>query len=149
MCNGNSNHEHTHGDTHSHEHEHTHAHQHYHDGQDHSHEHTHMHEHDHGHNHDGGNTHGHSHEEYHCHDDNHNHEHKCESVVDSLTKEEKTLKLLLSHWIDHNKSHEQGFEEWVEKSKQMGKLGTADFIHKAIEFMKKADEMLLEAQNHM
>lgn len=113
----------------------------------HNHEHEHSHRHEHCHNHQ--HSHSHSNDEEHYHGDNHEHEHKCESAIDSLSKEEKTLKLLLSHWIDHNKSHEKGFEEWVEKSKKMEKVETADFIEKAIEFMKKADEMLLEAQKHM
>lgn len=110
-------------------------------------EHNHTHEHDHSHEHSHHHTHSHDHG--HSHEDDHAHEHKDELVADNLTKEEKTLKLLLSHWIDHNKSHEKSFEEWVEKSKQMDRTETSDFIQKAIEFMGKADEMLLEAQKHM
>ena len=141
----------------SHEHKHTHEHDHEHE---HSHNHNHtmterntfmntvlmsmLHEHDHEHAHNG--SHSHSHGE----DHGHKHECKCESVEnDNLSKEEKTLKLLLNHWVEHNKSHEEGFKDWVEKSKQMGRSETSDFIKKAIELMEKADEMLLEAQKHI
>lgn len=141
MCKENL-HEHKHTHEHDHEHEHSHNHNHSHDGKEHVHEHGHEHDHEHAHN--GG--HSHSHGE----DHGHKHECKCVSVENSnLTKEEKTLKLLLNHWVEHNKSHEEGFKDWVEKSKQMGRAETSDAIKKAIEFMEKADEMLLEAQKHI
>lgn len=139
MCNENS-HDHNHIHEHNHEHEHCHNHNHDHDGKEHAHEHTHIHDHDH--------QHQHCHE--HAHDGSHTHSHECEATGnESLSKEEKTLKLLLNHWVEHNKSHEEGFKDWVEKSKQMGRVETSDSIKKAIEFMEKADEMLLEAQKHM
>jgi ABC-type Zn2+ transport system, periplasmic component/surface adhesin len=129
---------------HNHDHEHEHCHNHEHDGKEHAHEHSHVHAHEHEHCHDESHT--------HSHGDGHGHKHecKCESVAnDNLSKEEKTLKLLLSHWVEHNKAHEEGFKDWVEKSKQMGRAETSDSIKKAIEFMEKADEMLLEAQKHI
>lgn len=128
MCNGNL---HDHNHEHSHEHEHHHEHSHEHNGMEHCHEHEHIHEHPHS--HDGGHE--------HCHYETKN--------MDNFSKEEKTLSLLLNHWVEHNKSHEEGFNEWVQKSRDMGKVETAEFIQKAIDLMKKADEMLLEAQKHM
>jgi len=125
---------------HNHDHEHEHCHNHEHDGKEHAHGHSHVHAHEHEHCHDESHT--------HSHEDDHGHKH--ESVAnDNLSKEEKTLKLLLNHWVEHNKSHEEGFKDWVEKSKQMGRAETSDAIKKAIEFMEKADEMLLEAQKHI
>jgi len=148
MCNENS-HDHNHIHQHDHEHEHCHNHDHQHGGKEHAHEHTHIHAHDHEHCHE----HAHDGSHTHSHGDGHGHKHECgcETAVgnDSLSKEEKTLKLLLNHWVDHNKSHEEGFKDWVEKSKQMGKIETSDSIRKAIEFMEKADEMLIEAQKHI
>ena len=117
-------------------HEHSHNHKHDHDGKEHEHEDCHSHEHA----HDGDHTHSHE----------HNHDGKSESLMsDNLSKEEKTLKLLLSHWVEHNKAHEEGFKEWVEKSKQMGRTEASHSIRKAIEFMEEADAMLLEAQKHI
>ncbi|MCT8976350.1 zinc transporter [Clostridium sp. CX1] len=132
-------HSHEHGHTHDHEHQHHHEHNHMHDGHEHSHEHDHNHVHPH--------NHSHSHE--HNHDGSHGHCHCSDKEMDNISKEERTLRLLLNHWVEHNKSHEEGFSEWVEKSRVMGKADTADFIQKAIDLMKKADEMLLEAQKHM
>ncbi|RDY24158.1 hypothetical protein CHF27_004900 [Romboutsia maritimum] len=89
----------------------------------------------HGHNHDHdlelGHTHSHSHGE------------------EAESKDEKTLKILLVHWVNHNESHQEGFNEWVEKARILGKEETASSIEKAIEYMQKANEMLVEAKKHM
>ncbi|AZV58443.1 zinc transporter [Clostridium sp. AWRP] len=105
---------------------------HHHDDTPHTHEHY----------HDGV-----AHTHTHVHDDDHHHTH--EMLDGDESKEEKTLKILLGHWVEHNKSHEEGFAEWVEKSKNMGKVETSQFIEKAIGFMKQADNMLEEAEKHM
>lgn len=64
-------------------------------------------------------------------------------------KEEKTLRVLLAHWVKHNKSHEESFREWADKSKEMGKEEVAKNIEKAIECMEQANKMLMEAKKHM
>lgn len=100
----------------------------------------------HEHSHDGDN---HPHEHVHG---GHNHTHEVSADCDcklNLNKEQETLKVLLEHWVEHNESHEKGFKEWVEKAKLMGKVQTAEFIQKAIDFMEKADEMLIEAKKNM
>lgn len=113
----------------------------------HDHEHTHTHAHSHG--DDCGCGHEHTHE--HSHEDGcgcgHDHGHDHDTVVEN--KDEKTLNILLVHWVNHNQSHEESFQEWVEKAKAMGKTETADCIQKAIEYMNKANEMLVEAKKHM
>ena len=68
---------------------------------------------------------------------------------DQKSKDEKTLNILLVHWVNHNESHEEGFREWVEKARAIGKNETADNIEKAIEYLQKANEMLIEAKKHM
>ncbi|SHH25144.1 hypothetical protein [Tepidibacter thalassicus] len=65
------------------------------------------------------------------------------------SKDEKTLRVLLVHWVNHNQSHEESFREWVEKSKEMGKEEVSSYIEKAIEYMQKANDMLIEAKKHM
>ena len=67
----------------------------------------------------------------------------------AMSKDEKTLNILLVHWVNHNQSHEEGFREWVEKAKEMGKDETAQYIEKAIEYRQKANDMLTEAKKHM
>lgn len=133
---------HDHGDGcgcgHDHGHEHAHTHSHGDDcgcGHDHGHEHTH----EHSHGDDCGCGHDHGHE--------HAHEHDHGTVAEN--KDEKTLNILLVHWVNHNQSHEEGFQEWVEKAKAMGKTETAECIEKAIEYMNKANEMLVEAKKNM
>lgn len=102
--------------------------------------------HGHEHSHDEGQ---HTHEHVHG---GHSHTHEvsadCDCKLD-LNKEEETLKLLLGHWVEHNESHEEGFKEWVQKAKLMGKLETAGFIQKAVEAMQKADDMLKKAKENM
>lgn len=83
------------------------------------------------------------------HDHSHTHDHASTSSEEVENKDEKTLKILLLHWINHNESHEEGFREWVEKARAIGKEETANSIEKAIECMQKANEMLLEAKKHM
>lgn len=113
----------------------------------HDHEHTHTHAHSHG---DDCGC-GHEHTHAHSHEDGcgcgHDHGHDHDTVVEN--KDEKTLNILLVHWVNHNQSHEESFQEWVEKAKAMGKTETADCIQKAIEYMNKANEMLMEAKKNM
>lgn len=138
-------------------------------GHDHGHSHGHeaAHTHSHGDDCGCGHDHGHSHEEEHAyahgddcgcgHDhDDHGHSHGDDcgcgghdhaTVVEN--KDEKTLNILLVHWVNHNQSHEESFQEWVEKAKAMGKTETATCIEKAIEYMNKANEMLMEAKKSM
>ena len=114
-------------------------------GHDHGHEHAHTHSHgdDCGCGHDHGHDHGHEHTHEHDHGDG------CDHGTVAENKDEKTLNILLVHWVNHNQSHEEGFQEWVEKAKAMGKTETAQCIEKAIEYMNKANEMLVEAKKNM
>ena len=137
---------HDHGHSHGHEAAHTHSH-----GDDcgcgHGHGHSHEEEHAHAHGDDCGC--GHDHDDHgHSHGDDcgcGGHDHA--TVVEN--KDEKTLNILLVHWVNHNQSHEESFQEWVEKAKAMGKTETATCIEKAIEYMNKANEMLMEAKKSM
>ena len=45
--------------------------------------------------------------------------------------------------------YKRQFQEWVEKAIAMGKTETAQCIEKAIEYMNKANEMLVEAKKNM
>lgn len=85
---------------------------------------------------------------HHGHDHDHEHiEHSGAAVAEN--KDEKTLNILLVHWVNHNESHEEGFREWAEKAREMGKEETAKNIEQAIEYLKKSNEMLLEAKKNM
>lgn len=85
---------------------------------------------------------------HHGHDHDHEHiEHSGTAVAEN--KDEKTLNILLVHWVNHNESHEEGFREWAEKAREMGKEETAKNIEQAIDYLKKSNEMLLEAKKNM
>ncbi|WP_250673657.1 hypothetical protein LZ906_013650 [Paraclostridium ghonii] len=85
---------------------------------------------------------------HHGHD--HDHDHITHSgVAVAENKDEKTLNILLVHWVNHNESHEEGFREWADKAREMGKEETAKNIEQAIEYLKKSNEMLLEAKKNM
>ena len=55
---------------------------------------------------------------------------------DKEDKDEKMLNILLVHWINHNKSHVEGYREWIDKAKEMDKTETSKYIEKAIEALK-------------
>lgn len=85
---------------------------------------------------------------HHGHDHDHDHNHHSSAAI-AENKDEKTLNILLVHWVNHNESHEEGFKEWVEKARGMGKEETANNIEQAIDYLRKANEMLLEAKRNM
>lgn len=60
----------------------------------------------------------------------------------------EALKVLLAHWIKHNQAHAEGFEEWIEKCEHYGLLEVAGEIDKAVEFLGKAGECLVQAQRN-
>ena len=86
---------------------------------------------------------------YHHGTHEHEHGHHHSHGASQENKDEKTLNILLVHWVNHNESHEEGFREWVDKAREMGKEETAVNIEKAIECLRQANENLLEAKRHM
>lgn len=84
--------------------------------QDHNHDHDHKHEesekhHDHEHTH----THSHAHDHGHTHDHSHDPRQDQPGNKDELTFDSK-LNILIGHWVDHNKSHQQTYDSWAEKA---------------------------------
>lgn len=64
-------------------------------------------------------------------------------------KDIETLRILLAHWIEHNKSHEENFRQWAEKSEKLGKAEVSEMITKAADALKAASDFLLEAKKHI
>lgn len=77
------------------------------------------------------------------------HENRHNYSSEHINKDEKILKILLSHQVNYNETHEEGFREWVDKARTIGKNETANNIEKAIEYMEKANKMLLEAKKNL
>jgi len=55
------------------------------------------------------------------------------------------LRVLLQHWIDHNKSHVEEFERWRQIADNDGESAVATHIAEAISDMFKANEALQNA----
>jgi hypothetical protein len=55
------------------------------------------------------------------------------------------LRILLDHWIEHNREHAQEFTEWAVKAKDLGDAGVHHDVAQAAEQMNKANEHLIAA----
>ena len=55
------------------------------------------------------------------------------------------LQILLTHWIDHNHSHEAEMDKWRKIAEEGGKEEAAAQIQKAIAAMKETDSALTKA----
>ncbi len=60
------------------------------------------------------------------------------------TTQEK-LQILLPHWLEHSRSHQGEFKQWLEKARDEGLITTVASIEKALKSMKETDEALEEA----
>ena len=55
------------------------------------------------------------------------------------------LKILLPHWIDHNRNHGKEFKKWADIARDKGHAGAADKIELAISKITEADDALSQA----
>lgn len=55
------------------------------------------------------------------------------------------LRVLLQHWIDHNKGHAEEFAKWQNRMTDDAKGVIADHIGEAIKTMEKANDHLARA----
>ena len=60
-------------------------------------------------------------------------------------KDREKLKILLSHWIEHNQEHGEGFREWAKKAREFGEPTVQENMLDAAQCMNKASESLLRA----
>ena len=59
--------------------------------------------------------------------------------------EMEKLKILLDHWIEHNKEHGEEFREWAEKARALGEAAVHEDMLDAARYMDKASESLRKA----
>ncbi len=52
------------------------------------------------------------------------------------------LKMMIPHWIEHNKSHSEEFTKWADIIKNTGDKSTAKLLGKAIAGLADADRAL-------
>lgn len=55
------------------------------------------------------------------------------------------LRILLSHWVEHNEEHAVEFTEWAVRAKTGGQAPAHDHMMKAARQMKAANKSLLAA----
>jgi hypothetical protein len=57
--------------------------------------------------------------------------------------EREKIKILVNHWIDHNKKHSQEFRKWAEKAKGLGEAEVCDDLLEAAQVVDRANVPLL------
>jgi hypothetical protein len=63
-----------------------------------------------------------------------------------MDKTEKAkLKILLSHWVEHNQEHAEEFSKWAEKASDGGEVVVGRDMLEAVRHMGKANEFLQRA----
>jgi hypothetical protein len=55
------------------------------------------------------------------------------------------LRILLDHWIEHNKEHGDEFREWAEKARDLGEAVVQQDMLDAAQYMDKASDSLVKA----
>jgi hypothetical protein len=60
-------------------------------------------------------------------------------------EEREKLKILLGHWVEHNREHSEEFRKWAGKVADFGETIVHHNILEAVQQMDKANESLLRA----
>ena len=63
--------------------------------------------------------------------------------------EKEKLKILLEHWIEHNREHGGEFREWADKAKGFGEAVVEGHMLDGAQYMVKASECLLKASEEL
>ncbi|MCL1803544.1 MAG: hypothetical protein FWG30_07885 [Eubacteriaceae bacterium] len=118
-------HSHKSDEAHTHENEAKLTHEHTHEGDEaHSHEHT----------HESGQTHS------------HDHAHESGQSDSSDANDLKTLQALIGHWIEHNRSHAEGYLDWAQKAQANAADEAAAYIRQAAQISEDVCNALAKAQ---
>ncbi|MBM4463078.1 MAG: hypothetical protein FJ012_07030 [Chloroflexi bacterium] len=59
--------------------------------------------------------------------------------------EKEKLKILLGHWIEHNRGHAAEFRQWAEKARKLGQTAVYDDMMQAAQQMSKVNDFLFAA----
>ena len=55
------------------------------------------------------------------------------------------LKMLISHWLQHNADHGREYAKWAEVARKTGHATAAESIEKAVDLLAKADKAFEKA----
>jgi hypothetical protein len=64
-------------------------------------------------------------------------------------EEQKRLRALLIHWIDHSAEHQQEYDEWAKKLKNQGNEQVFEYMHSAANTMKEVHDSLASALSEL
>jgi hypothetical protein len=67
----------------------------------------------------------------------------------SEKSDEEKLRILLSHWMEHNSGHAVEFGEWAAKAKKLGLDDVHDAIIEAAQQIRKGNEFLQAALENL
>jgi hypothetical protein len=59
------------------------------------------------------------------------------------------LRILLPHWIDHNRQHGTEYADWADRAAAAGDAAAATMIHEAAEAIRGANDTLQSALDEL
>ena len=66
-----------------------------------------------------------------------------------VSDERAKLRILLDHWVEHNREHSQEFSQWAEKAMALGEARIGEDMLQAAQEMDKASEFLSQARSRL
>jgi hypothetical protein len=79
------------------------------------------------------------HEHHHHHDHDHGHSGEAKTFTEKLA-------ILLTHWIDHNESHQEEYRKWAALAHQEGREDLGEYIQAAMERFQDGNDRLRQAK---
>lgn len=55
------------------------------------------------------------------------------------------VRILLGHWIEHNREHGEEFRQWADRLRGLGEIGAGNYMLQAAQETEKAGELLSRA----
>ncbi|MBN2231559.1 MAG: hypothetical protein JW781_01885 [Deltaproteobacteria bacterium] len=85
------------------------------------------------------------------HEHHHHHEHgHCGACAGAAGTEAKSftekLDILLSHWIDHNESHQDDYRKWAAQAQKENREDLVEYIKAAMERFREGNDRLRQAK---
>lgn len=59
------------------------------------------------------------------------------------------LKVLLAHWVEHNREHAEEFRQWAQRAEQLGVKEVASNLGAAVEEMQSVNKRLVAALDQL
>ena len=59
--------------------------------------------------------------------------------------ERAKLRVILSHWVEHNREHSQEFSKWAVKAKALGEAEVGEEMLRAAQAMDESSDFLTQA----